>query len=133
MAAFIGLNPSTATPEKLDPTVAKCEFWAQRWGFEGFVMLNLFSYRATEPADMLCHADPAGDPHNRDAITWVANHAGLVVACWGNDGQHLERSTLIRSALKDVPLRCLHLNKTGEPKHPLYHRKAVGLGELLAF
>ena len=131
MPAFIGLNPSTATPEKLDPTVSKCEYWAQQWGFDGFVMLNLFSYRATEPQDMLSHADPTGDPDNAAAISWVCNQAGLVVACWGNDGSHLQRSAKIRAALEDLDVWCLHINKTGEPKHPLYHKKAVLLEDLV--
>ncbi len=130
MAAFIGLNPSTATPEKLDPTVSKCEYWAQQWGFDGFVMLNLFSYRATDPSAMLAHADPTGDPENLTAIEWISRHAGLVVACWGNDGQHMERSTVVKAALKGIALHCLKLNKTGEPKHPLYHKKAVLLEDL---
>ena len=127
MAAFIGLNPSTATPEKLDPTVSKCEYWAEQWGFDGFVMLNLFSYRATEPAAMLAHDEPTGDPENKGAIEWVCNRAGLVVACWGNDGCHMGRSTVIKSSLQSIEVRCLHINKTGEPKHPLYHKKAVFL------
>lgn len=131
MAAFIGLNPSTATPEKLDPTVSKCEYWAQKWGFEGFVMLNLFSYRATDPAAMLMHEDPMGDPENLTAIQWVSQHAGLVVACWGNDGQHMDRSTTVKTALHDVKLCCLKLNMTGEPKHPLYHKKAVDMTDLI--
>lgn len=130
MAAFIGLNPSTATPEKLDPTVSKCEYWAQQWGFEGFVMLNLFSYRATDPTAMLKHEDPAGDPQNLTAIEWVSRQAGLVVACWGNDGQHLARSAAVKSRLADVTLYCLKLNMTGEPKHPLYHKKAVTMEDL---
>ena len=43
----IGLNPSTATREKADNTVAKVEKIAQREGFDGFVMLNLYPVRET--------------------------------------------------------------------------------------
>ena len=105
----------------------------ERQGFEGFVMLNLFSYRATSPADMLSHADPTGDPHNREAITGVCSQAGLVVACWGNDGRHMERSTHVKSMLQGIPLACLHINKTGAPKHPLYHKKRITRADLTVF
>jgi hypothetical protein len=44
----VGLNPSTATREKADTTVAKVERVAQREGFDGFVMLNLYPVRATD-------------------------------------------------------------------------------------
>ena len=54
----IGLNPSTATPEKLDPTVTRVEKVAQQSGFDGFVMLNLYPVRATDPKDLSPKADP---------------------------------------------------------------------------
>lgn len=94
-------------------------------------MLNLFSYRATDPAAMLKHEDPAGDPENLAAIVSVSRRAGLVIACWGNDGKHMDRGTAVRAALDGVELRCLKLNMTGEPKHPLYHKKAVALEDLV--
>ena len=43
----IGLNPSTATKEKSDTTVAKVEEVARRNSFDGFVMLNLYPIRST--------------------------------------------------------------------------------------
>ncbi len=125
MCAFIGLNPSTATAEKLDTTVTRCEHYAQAWGFAGFIMLNLFSYRATYPEDMLSHTDPSGDPENIDAIVWTAQHAGKVVCAWGNDGAHLDRSTFVKEKLQGTPLYCLKLNKTLEPLHPLYAAKKL--------
>ncbi len=43
----IGLNPSTATQERADPTVARVQRVAELHGFDGFVMLNLYPVRAT--------------------------------------------------------------------------------------
>lgn len=125
MCAFIGLNPSTATADKLDSTVTRCEYYAGAWGYAGFIMLNLFGYRATYPEDMLAHEDPAGDPANIDAIRWTAEHAGKVVCAWGNTGAHLGRSQYVKDELKGVELYCLKLNKTGEPLHPLYAAKKL--------
>ena len=44
----VGLNPSTATQETSDTTVAKVEGVAKRTGFDGFVMLNLYPIRSTD-------------------------------------------------------------------------------------
>lgn len=122
MVAFIGLNPSTALPEKLDPTVTRCERFAKDWGYDGFIMLNIFSYRATSPTDMKRAKDPTGDPVNIDAIRGVCQQAGRVVCCWGNHGVHLNRGNQVRDILQhdNIDLKHLGLCKTGQPKHPLY-------------
>lgn len=137
MVAFIGLNPSTATPEKLDPTVSKCEHWAKAWGFDGFVMLNLFSYRATEPKEMVEYEIRAATYHhhmkNGEAIHYITQRCGLTVCCWGNDGAFGGLSSGTLGSLKHlgVETHALKLNKTGEPKHPLYHKKNVALHDLV--
>ena len=132
MVAFIGLNPSTATPDKLDPTVSKCEHWAKAWGFDGFVMLNLFSYRATEPAEMKVQGeDASGWPDNHEAIKSICSESGLIVCCWGNDGACMQQSSTFRTLLTHLEKYALAINKTGEPKHPLYHKKDVKLEDLV--
>ena len=50
--AFIGLNPSTADETADDPTIRKCIKYAKAWGFGGLLMLNVYSFRATNPDDM---------------------------------------------------------------------------------
>lgn len=136
MVAFIGLNPSTATPEKLDPTVSKCEHWAKAWGFDGFVMLNLFSYRATEPEEMKAAYVNTGIEwvKNIDAVLSVCECAGLVVCCWGNHGRWNNMADDLHGAFAINSISTLHalaINKTGEPKHPLYHKKDVALHDLV--
>lgn len=44
----IGLNPSAATKEKSDTTIAKVEGAARQAGFNGFIMLNLYPVRSTD-------------------------------------------------------------------------------------
>lgn len=48
----IGVNPSTAEPDKLDPTLRSVKAWAKRLGFDGWIMLNLYPQRATNPNDL---------------------------------------------------------------------------------
>ena len=63
----------------------------------------------------------------------------LVVCAWGNHGAHAERAKQLVSALREnahhamtetAPLMCLGVNKTGQPKHPLYLRKDAALERL---
>lgn len=51
----VGVNPSTATPEKLDNTLRTVKKLSAVHGFDGWIMLNLYPQRATNPNDM--HAE----------------------------------------------------------------------------
>ena len=44
---WIGLNPSTADEQKLDPTLTRIARFSEREGMDGFWMGNLFGMRAT--------------------------------------------------------------------------------------
>ena len=116
-ALIIGLNPSTADETKNDPTITRCINYAKSWGYGGLCMVNLFAFRATQPRDMMASKQPIG-PDNDDWINKLSDAAGVVVAAWGNDGTHLDRSNIIVKMIPD--LMCLKMNKTGEPAHPLY-------------
>jgi hypothetical protein len=116
-ACFIGLNPSTADEQVDDPTIRRCIAFAKAWGYNGLCMLNLFAFRATQPADMLAAIDPVG-PDNDLHLQSFTTGAGVVVAAWGNDGDHLDR---YRAVAQSIPgLHCLKITKAGHPGHPLY-------------
>jgi len=116
-AMFIGLNPSTADETEDDPTIKRCINFAKSWGYGGLCMANLFAYRATDPNVMFSAQDPVG-PENDIWLKSLAKDAGILIAAWGNDGAHLDRSKQALAILP--PLHCLKLNKSGEPAHPLY-------------
>lgn len=123
--AVIGLNPSTADEERNDPTVTRCQRFARDWGYGGLDMLNLFALRSTDPRELLKAADPIGCG-NPDMIYSIAQRAGRVLVAWGDWAGRIERraaaSYLETVVLADLPLYCLGINKSGEPKHPLYVR-----------
>lgn len=121
MCVFIGLNPSTADETQDDPTIRRCIQFSKDWGFAGYVMLNLFAFRATDPKDMKAVADPIGEQNN-EAIFQVTRGAGRVVAAWGNHGLYRYRSVFVREMLPDATYH-LGLTKSGQPKHPLYLRR----------
>ncbi len=47
-----GVNPSTACPECLDPTIRKIIKIGNNNGYENWIMLNIYPQRATNPNDM---------------------------------------------------------------------------------
>jgi len=116
-AMFVGLNPSTADEVNNDPTVIRCINFAKSWGYGGLCMANLFAYRATDSDDLMAAVEPVGSA-NDDWLVNLANDAGVVVAAWGNNGRHLNRSEDVVASLPN--LHYLKRNKSGEPAHPLY-------------
>lgn len=53
------------------------------------------------------------------------NKCDLVVACWGNHGSFMNRSSDIKELFNQI--KCFGTNQTGQPKHPLYLKKDVQL------
>ena len=61
---FIMLNPSTADAIKDDATIKKCVGFAQRWGYGGITVGNLFALRSRDPNGLLGPHDPVGPKNN---------------------------------------------------------------------
>ncbi|MEM7242250.1 MAG: DUF1643 domain-containing protein [Pseudomonadota bacterium] len=120
-AAFIMLNPSTATEVQNDPTVERCERRARAMGFGAFRVCNIFAYRATDPRDMRAASDPIG-PLNDEAIRAAVAWADKVICAWGTHGAHLDRGPAVEALLRDTGAALYHLglSQAGHPKHPLY-------------
>lgn len=118
---FVMLNPSTADAFQLDPTNRRCMGFAQRWGFGGAEVTNIFAFRSTDPRGLRAVDDPVG-PDNDDAILGVAVGADLVIAAWGTHGELHGRGAEVRAMLDaaGVELHVLRLTKAGHPAHPLY-------------
>ncbi len=119
--AFILLNPSTADETRDDPTILRCIRYAQRWGYGGVEILNLFALRSTDPAALRGSAAPIG-PGNDRAIRAVTRRVDRVVAAWGNHGVLLNRAATVLAALRRRGVRplCLAVTAQGQPRHPLY-------------
>lgn len=119
MIAFVGLNPSTATEFKDDPTVRRCKNFAKEWGFDGMYMLNAYGFRATDPKDMKASMDPNG-PGNDKALAYRSSQVGLVIAAWGVHCPVEREQEICR--LIGRTIHCLGRTKEGRPRHPLYLR-----------
>jgi hypothetical protein len=121
LVCYVLLNPSTADETKNDPTVSRCQTRALNAGFGGLLVVNIFAWRSTDPAELYRIADPVGD-FNDTAILGAARKSQLVVCGWGKHGALHDRGEkvleLIRKAGK-VP-HALRINSDGNPGHPLY-------------
>ena len=121
VANFLMLNPSTADEFKLDPSCSRARAYAERWGYGGLVVTNIFAWRATDPDEMKAAKDPIGRG-NDAAILRAAREAAIVVCAWGNHGEHRGRGGEVVSSLRasQVDLHYLKMNGAGHPSHPLY-------------
>ena len=119
---WIGLNPSTADETQNDPTVRRCIGFAQRWGYGGIYMMNLFAFRATDPKVMQAQTDPVG-PGNDEHLAAYAMNCKIIVAAWGAFDCTVDRGAKVINHLMlfgITTLHCLGQSKNGHPKHPLY-------------
>ncbi|MCB0278711.1 MAG: DUF1643 domain-containing protein, partial [Calditrichaeota bacterium] len=56
-------------------------------------------------------------------INYYRELCNLHVAIWGNHGVYQHRDRYIRQHFPD--LYCMAINKSGQPKHPLYVRAGI--------
>jgi hypothetical protein len=119
---FIMLNPSTADASLDDPTIRRCIGFAKSWGFGRLAVVNLFSFRSTDPSVLSKVDDAEGDPENATTILQLAQTADLVVCAWGVHGELRERDLFVTKLLTAEGIKLHHLGLTlrGHPKHPLY-------------
>ena len=123
----IGLNPSIATKEKSDTTIAKVDCVAKRTGFDGFVMLNLYPVRATDYNALPQEANHEAFSMNLAKIEelLVSNPSPVVWVAWGEN--ILARKFLI-AACRELFDRFEKYNapwqhfgpptRSGHPRHP---------------
>jgi hypothetical protein len=118
---FIGLNPSTADENQLDPTLKRVKAMAIRWGYGGFYMMNLFAIVSPYPEVLKTDPDPLGE--NDGWIERIAPKCHKIIFAWGTFKEAEERAKTVIAMFPDA--ECLQLNKNGSPKHPLYCRADI--------
>lgn len=123
----IGLNPSTATEDKPDPTLRRCVRFAQREWCDVLVMLNLFSIRSTDPMALYLGGAVLSDD-DTDLALGTYRNSDIVVAAWGVHGDHFP-ARVERVLELARPMFCWGFTKSGQPRHPLYLRNDTPLVE----
>ena len=112
-----GLNPSKADAKRNDPTVTRGMVRADRCGFGGLLMANLYGYVSTDPNALLGDGDFIGeltDYYLREMIRLAARH----LCGWGSFKPVVRRAPTVLAMIPEP--YCLGINADGQPKHPLY-------------
>lgn len=135
---WVMLNPSTADHKKDDPTIKRCIHFTKLWGYGGFVVVNLYPFRSSSPAECKKWAnwEPSKDwgvrddiyYHNQPIVVEHAKKSDLVVAAWGNNAWDLDYvdhlTDEIQSNEEPWPdIYCLGTTNSGSPKHPMARGK----------
>ena len=131
----IGINPSTAQPGALDPTLKSVERLAAANGFDSWIMFNVYAQRATRPEDMDRELNPELHRANMAAFEYILQNVaqGLRPAVWAAWGTIIEKRPYLPGCVRDMvalgrryDARWLCAGKRsakGHPHHPLYLRK----------
>jgi hypothetical protein len=121
--AWVMLNPSAADADTDDATLRRATAFSRSWGFGALRVVNLYAYRATEPAELWKAAEPVGpdnDRHITRAVSCVE-----IVAAWGANARP-DRVAAVLEVLAKAPgagrVHALATTKAGQPRHPLYLR-----------
>lgn len=119
---WVMLNPSAADAFTDDPTIRRCVRFAARLGAGGIIVVNLFAYRAADPAVLSRAADPVGEL-NDEYLREAAQPGGrLIIGAWGMHGGLRGRAAAVTRMLaaQGAQLHCLGTTSQGHPRHPLY-------------
>ena len=119
---FIGLNPSTAGADAEGNTSRVCIGYAERWGYGGLLLGNLFAFCSTNQSALKTAANPVG-PKNDIWLKKLQAEAKMAICAWGATGGYQNRDKVVLGFLQSP--HCLTKLKSGYPGHPLY--KSVDL------
>ena len=132
----IGINPSTAAPDALDPTLQSAQRIALNNGYDSFLMFNVYAQRATRPDDMEPVCNAALHAENRKAFRYLLSlsERPALWAAWGNI---IEKRGYLMDCMRDFAadgqaagahwFTAGPLLKSGHPHHPLYLKASTPL------
>ena len=130
----MGINPSTAAPDALDPTLRSVQRIAASNGYDSFLMFNVYAQRATDPDDMEQVYNQVLHRENLKAFAYALSldQTGSP-AVWCAWGAVIEKRDYLPTCVHDMidigtayhaKWYCAgNRTKKGHPHHPLYLRK----------
>lgn len=123
-----GVNPSTAAPNDLDPTLKTVSKVATLNGYDSWIMLNVYAQRATDPNGIHAELDVTLKAENERHIAELVD--GRRLTLWAAWGSLITKRPFLSSALRDIlALPALSastwvsrgtVSNAGHPHHPLY-------------
>ena len=130
----IGINPSTAEPDRLDPTLKSVSRIALANGYDSFLMFNLYAQRATDPDDMETELNAILHEENKKAFSYLLSLFDTRPAIWAAWGAIVEKRKYLLSCVRDFAVLAAPFDAAwftagnrskhkGHPHHPLYLKK----------
>lgn len=122
-AAFIMVNPSTATEDTDDQTILMVQKVCTTFHIGRAIIGNMFAYRSKDVTDLAKVNNPVGSD-NDTHLAQIAAEADTIIVAWGAPGK-LPKS--LRHRWRDVvgildahgkPLHCLTHLADNHPRHP---------------
>ena len=128
--ACFGINPSTAEPNNLDPTVRRVQLVAKSTGHDSFIMFNIYPQRATDPKNLHMTANMELVNENETFLSKVVDGRRLKIwAAWGNLIESRKYLPILKQRIINLPglkhaewVKRGPLTSRGHPRHPLYCR-----------
>ena len=122
---FIMLNPSTANHIENDLTTIRCINFAEKWGYGGIMIGNIYPFRAKRPKDLRKWLNEGHDYDfwktgydNEKYVKEMAKRTDLIVCAWGCNFPYMPN--WVSNIDSKMGLHYLELCKDGiTPKHPL--------------
>ena len=124
----IGLNPSTANENKLDPTSRNIQTIAFNNGCDGWWLVNLYPKRTSNPKNLPKKINKDLAKQNVDFIRRLLKNESYsiskVLCCWGN---HIEDHKYLQDQAEKIislvnesghKIQCIGLTELGNPFHP---------------
>ena len=125
-----GINPSTAEPDNLDPTLESVKRIALNNGFDSWVMFNVYPKRDTYFDNL---HDICNDEVHKENVRIIKKYfdSKTKVSVWVAWGNHIYERNYLIPCFKDiysmiksdkVSWVATKVNKSGSPQHPLYQK-----------
>ena len=124
----IGLNPSTASEKKLDPTSRNIQKIARNNDCDGWWLVNLYPIRTSKPNNLPVKPNLMLTKKNLEFISNLLKNPQFkitkVLCCWGN---HIENHLYLKQQAlkilefireKNLNVYCIGKTKSGNPFHP---------------
>lgn len=119
---FVMLNPSTALVAD-DATIRRCAGFARREGAGGFIVVNLFALRSTDPAALMTASATAIGPENELWVKRATEASRRTIVAWGANEAVRPCDVARLQSVVGRELWCLGTTKSGAPCHPLRLRR----------
>ena len=128
----IGINPSTAAPDRLDNTLKSANRIALFNGYDSFIMFNVYAQRATNPDDMEKNLNPVLHRENMKAFEWLLRQVPVSCSVWAAWGSIIMKRYYLPGCVREMVsignrysarwFTAGPRSKAGHPHHPLYLR-----------